>query len=135
MGTRGPIAKATSGGVNYPAGKPAAPEWLCDEARAEYERAAQLMGAALTLADMAALALYAEAYADTAKLTREIRAEGSVVELSNGVMASNPKCAQRDAAAKRVLSFASKLGFSPVDRARVPKSATAVANPFNSFVK
>jgi len=135
MGSRGPIASTKAAGVTYPAGKPEAPDWLADEARTEYERAAELMGRALTLADMATLAVYAESYADFAQLTREIRKEGVTVMLNNGVFASNPKCSQRDAAAKRMQSAAAKLGFSPVDRARVPKSSDGKANPFSEYVK
>lgn len=135
MGTRGPIGANGRKSIEYAAGRPSAPPWLSELGRGEYERAALLMGDTLTLADMATLSVYAEAYSDFAQLTQEIRAEGMVVTMNNGIVASNPKCAQRDAAAKRMQSAAAKLGFSPVDRARVPASSRAQKDEFDEFVK
>lgn len=135
MGTRGPIGNSGRQSIQYTAGRPKAPAWLSEDGRREYVRAARLMGDTLTLADMATLAMYAEAYADFARLTIEIRKEGVTVVLTNGVVASNAKCAQRDAAAKRMQSAAAKLGFSPVDRARVPASSKVAKDEFDQFVK
>lgn len=135
MGTRGPIGSGGRQSIQYKAGRPKAPDWLSENGRREYTRAAKLMGDTLTLADMATLAVYAEAYADFSQLTQEIRKEGVTTVLTNGVVASNPKCAQRDAAVKRMQAAAAKLGFSPVDRARVPASAKAVKDEFDQFVK
>lgn len=136
MGTRGPLTKASYKGITYETGRPDAPSWLAEDARIEYDRAAGLMGDTLTLADMATLAVYAEAYADFGTLTQEIRREGVVTTLNNKMLASNPKCAQRDAAAKRMQAAAAKLGFSPVDRARVPATASREqSDPFSKFVK
>ena len=134
MGSRGPAPKAKDSQISYPVGKPPPPKWLSREGRREYNRAAELMGQVLTLADAGTLAIYAEALADLGQLTKELRAEGTVVTLANGVVTSNPKCAQRDAAAKRVQSAAAKLGFSPVDRARVPKPSASSGNPFDRFI-
>jgi P27 family predicted phage terminase small subunit len=136
MGLRGPIAKKKAAAFTYAAGMPPPPSWLDRAAVAEYNRAAEIMGGQLTLADMSVLAAYAQAYADFARFTVAARKEGEVLKLSNGVLASNPKCTLRDAAFKRMQAAASKIGFSPVDRARGPAGPGApAADAFSEFVK
>lgn len=135
MGNRGPAAKLKKGGIAYATGTPKAPAWLDEIAATEYARAAKLMGDALTHADMSVLSTYAQAYADFVRLTAELRTEKEVVKLNNGVLAANPKCNLREAACKRMQSASSKLGFSPVDRARVPASSKAEVDEFDEFVK
>lgn len=135
MGNRGPAAKAKAPTLSYPRGTPPPPAWLDALAVEEYLRAAKLMGDVMTVADMSILAIFAQAYSDFIRFTTDLRTESEVIRLNNGIVASNPKCVLRDQACKRMQAASSKLGFSPVDRAKVPAAATQVSSDgFEAFI-
>lgn len=139
MGSRGPAPKAKSGTIKFRPGVPPPPSWLDDDACVEYDRAAEELkqaDASLQQPDMAMLASYAQAYADVARLTKKIRDEGEVARGPQGPVV-NPRL-RALAQAQRVLAqTCQKLGFSPADRARVPKAAASSKpdNAFAGFVK
>ncbi len=140
MGSRGPTTKAGKPGtIKFRAGVPTAPEWLDDEARAEYTRAVEELAAAdasVQQPDMAMLATYAQAYADVGRLTKYIREEGEVTQGVQGPVA-NPRLRALSLAQRSLHNACQKLGFSPADRARVPKAAASSKpdNAFSAFVK
>lgn len=119
-------------------GVPPPPPWLDQAAAAEYKRVAKELGEAEVAqqTDAATLATYAQAYADVARLTLEIREESEIIVLPNGIRSANPKIAVRAQAQRQLLQAVGQLGFSPVARTRVPRGGGAkAANPFASFVK
>ncbi len=122
-------------------GVPPAPNWLSKDARAEYNRAAreiELAENALQQIDLGALASYAQAYADVARLTVEIRVDGEIVVLPNGISCENAKLTTLARAQRVLMQSITKLGFSPADRARMPKASLAKktrTNAFDAFVK
>ena len=139
MGSRGPAPKAKAGTIKFRAGVPPAPPWLDDDAKAEYARAAEELEAAeasVQQPDMAVLARYAQAYSDVARLTQKIRDEGEVTMGVQGPVA-NPRLRALSLAHRTLAETCQKLGFSPADRARVPKAAASSKpdNAFANFVK
>lgn len=140
MGARGAIPRnAAKACIKFRAGVPPAPSWLDADAKKEYARAAdELMAAEASLqqADFYVLATYAQACSDVARLTKQIRDEGEVITTPHGVQ-SNPRLRALSQAQRSLMSTTQKLGFSPADRARVPKSAASSKpdNAFSAYVK
>ena len=139
MGSRGAPAKSSTGTIKFRAGVPPPPAWLDIAARTEYKRAVdELMSADASVQqpDMAVLATYAQAYSDIARITEDIREEGDVVTGPQGTIA-NPRFRALSLAQRTLSQACQKLGFSPADRARVPKAAASSKpdNAFSAFVK
>lgn len=139
MGLRGVAPKAKAGTIKFRPGVPPPPAWLNDAAQAEYVRAVDELtsaDASVQQPDMAVLASYAQAYADVARLSLQIREEGEVTAGVQGPVA-NPRFRALTIAQRTLAQTCQKLGFSPADRARVPKSAASSKpdNAFQAFVK
>lgn len=140
MGARGPIAKkASKAAIRFRPGVPPPPEWLDDAAAKEYQRAAEELeaaGGALQQMDCYTLATYAQACSDVARLTVDLRNEGETITTPQGVIA-NPLLRALTVAQRSLASATAKLGFSPADRARVPRAAATGKsdNAFAAFVK
>lgn len=138
MGLRGPSPKPKAGSIKFREGVPPPPDWLDAAAADEYRRAVEEIAAAGSppqQPDLAMLASYAQAYADVARLTKAIREEGEVLDGAQGPVA-NPRLRALSIAQRSLAQTCQRLGFSPADRARVPKGAAAgVENPFSKFVK
>lgn len=140
MGARGPAPKAKQqSAIKFRPGVPPPPDWLSDSAKIEYVRAAEELEAAdgaLQQVDLAALASYAQAYAEVARITKVIATEGDVIASPQGLKA-NPRLQSLALAQRSLATMMQRLGFSPADRARVPKSGATGRpdNPFASFVK
>jgi P27 family predicted phage terminase small subunit len=139
MGARGPITKAKAGTIKFRQGVPPPPPWLNDVAAEEYNRAAAELEAAdasVQQPDMAVLASYAQSYAEVALLTKEIERTGWITEGQKGEVA-NPLIAARAKSYQTLLACTQKLGFSPADRARVPKAAASSRpdNAFNDYIQ
>ena len=137
MGLRGPIPKQKNNAISFNPGVPSPPKYLDAEAKKEYRRIVKELessGADLQQPDMAMVSLYAQSYADVARLTEVIREEGEVID---GLHAKvfNPRIRALEAAKKSMSAACAKLGFSPVDRARVPASKTKQGrkNDFENF--
>lgn len=139
MGARGPAPKTKVGTIKFRAGVPPPPAWLDAAAKAEYVRAVDELAAAdasVQQPDMAVLARYAQAYSDVARLSQKIRDEGEVTQGVQGPVA-NPRLRALSLAHRTLAETCQKLGFSPADRARVPKAAASSKpdNAFSQFVK
>lgn len=139
MGNRGPLPKTKPGSIKFRPGVPVAPAWLDRAAQAEYARAVDELAAAdasVQQPDMAMLARYAQAYSDVARLSVQIRDEGEVTQGVQGPVA-NPRLRALSMAHRNLAETCQKLGFSPADRARVPKAAASSKpdNAFSEFVK
>jgi len=141
MGRRGPAAKdKTLRLCDYKAGVPAAPEWLCDEAKAEYDRITDILlasGDGLALVDMSVLAGYAQAYADVKRLTLVVRLQGDTVMSDKGSTYINPTVNVLSMAHARLMKYAGKLGFSPSDRSHITVPSNAKnpkANPLAALL-
>lgn len=123
MGARGPARKTPTPHARTTAGVPPAPPWLDEVAAEEYHRVAKELTEAevdIQHVDMAILSLYAQSYSDVMQLTLDLREEGVVTETKRGTPVSNPKVTALNGAYNRLRHAAMRLGFSPLDRLRVP---------------
>jgi len=126
MGTRGPAPQAKAPTIKFRPGVPPPPEHLDDEAKAEYIRAAEELEAAdasLQQVDFSTLAAYAQAHSDVCRLTKQLRGRETTIT-PQGEIAS-PLLRFLSLAERTRMSNAAKLGFSPADRARVPRAAAS----------
>lgn len=101
---------------------------------AEYNRAAEELEAAdasLQQVDFACLADYAQSFSDVRRLTKEMRGK-EVVSTKQGEV-SNPLLRHIMAARQTLRATSAKLGFSPADRARVPKAGASSRADVDSF--
>ena len=124
MGLRGPAPKdKTRRLVGYAKGVPAAPPWIDRNAKREYARITAIIlqaGESLELVDMAALALYAQAYSDVARLTKLMRKEGeTMMSERTGQKYLNPSWTILASARNQLMQATEKLGFSPHARSRI----------------
>jgi P27 family predicted phage terminase small subunit len=124
MGLRGPAKKDKALRlVGFTKGVPVAPPWIDRNAKREYARITQIIlrsGESLELVDMAALALYAQAYSDVARLTKQIRKEGETLpSVKTGQRYLNPSWTILAAARNQLMQATEKLGFSPHARSRI----------------
>lgn len=138
MGTRGPKPKNRRiRVVGRNVGVPPCPAWLSPVAKTEYRRVAGLLEKSQLLqkVDLAHLVMYASAWADFQKLTRDIAKEGSTLTGSRGQVVVNPKLKARQIASNQVTISASKLGLSPNDRERltIPDQAKP-DDPIDAFL-
>jgi P27 family predicted phage terminase small subunit len=93
---------------------PAAPDWLSDEAAAEWERVIPELSR-LDLVkeqDRAALAAYCEAWATFVEATRVVQEEGLVIEARQGKLA-HPCVAIARNAGREMRSWAAHFGLTP----------------------
>lgn len=93
---------------------PAAPDWLSDEAAAEWERVIPELSR-LDLVkeqDRAALAAYCEAWAIFVDATRVVQEEGLVIEARQGKLA-HPCVAIARNAGREMRSWAAHFGLTP----------------------
>lgn len=81
--------------------------------------------------DLSALAGYAQAYSDVRRYTVALRGN-ETVRTAQGEIA-NPLLRFLSQAHQTLRANAAKLGFSPADRARVPKAAASSRADSNSF--
>lgn len=137
MGTRGPAPKGAQHETVVGTLSPSS--HLSEEAAAIFRETAEVCskeGHKLSPMDGAILELYATARADAYEHERAIAAEGWTITAKNsGYSYPNPRVAMRDAALKRAVGAATKLGLSRLDRGRIKKSAEWQDDPFGDFVK
>lgn len=104
---------------------PTPPEWLDEAARKQYQRTAETLDAAnveLKASDFDVVASYAQAAADVARLTLEIRAEGELIDGYRGSQVKNPKLTVLRQASDRMRVEGNRLGISPKARIGTPKA-------------
>jgi P27 family predicted phage terminase small subunit len=93
-------------------------------------------GYALSSMDGPMLALYATAQADALEHEEAIAKEGWTMRAGEkGYLYPNPRVAMRDAALKRAVGAATKLGLAKLDRRRIPKAALPADDAFAKFIK
>ena len=96
------------------------PEWLSDDARAEWNRIAPILieeRRTLTVTDIASLANYCVAIGQAAEASRIIAAEGMTYQSKTGPK-KHPAVAIRSDAMTQARLLAGELGLTPVSRSR-----------------
>lgn len=134
MGSRGPAPKGKGATIKFRPGVPPAPDHLDEDAVAEYNRAAEELEAAdasLQQMDMTALAAYAQAYSDVRRYTIALRGKETITTAQGEI--ANPLLRFLNQAHMTLRATSAKLGFSPADRARVPKAAASSKSEADSF--
>jgi P27 family predicted phage terminase small subunit len=103
------------------AGIPPAPKWLKGDALKQWKKVMPILDGmgVITMADEDAVAAYCVAYAQFVKATEDIEANGIVVDSYRGGVARNPAIQVQTGALDQMNKWGSKLGLSPVDRARL----------------
>ena len=105
-----------------PEGKlPECPAWLEEEAKAEWERLAVPMHnlGLLTELDMAAFAVYCQAYARWKEAEEFITQHGSIFKTPSGYVQQVPQVSIAQQNLKIMQSFCSEFGLTPACRARI----------------
>jgi P27 family predicted phage terminase small subunit len=99
---------------------PAAPTWLSDEARAEWDRLLELIatGGAIAQPDADVLAMFVSTLVTYRKAVGEIQTNGITFRTSKGIK-RNPAVAVASDARKDLLRLASELGLTPISRQRL----------------
>jgi P27 family predicted phage terminase small subunit len=118
----GPIQR-TKAPLAFRPGVPQPAAYLDAAAKREYRRVVaefEAAGHELQQIDAAVIEVYAQGLADFRRLTLELRAEGEVLVSQSGYSQPHPKTSLKAQAYKQLLAAASKLGFSPADRQRIP---------------
>jgi P27 family predicted phage terminase small subunit len=120
--------------IKYAEGLPPAPAWLSEDAAIIYEdirRQMQEAGIAQT-PDAAIVAMVANAQAEYQRISNELR--GNEVIERRGLMFANPLLKALQVHQRALQAGLQKLGFTPVDRARVSRSnAPKADNPVAEF--
>ena len=100
---------------------PECPEWLEEEAKAEWDRLAVPMFklGLLKDLDMAAFAVYCQAYARWREAEEFISQHGSIVKTKNGFWQQVPQVTISHANQKIMLQAASEFGLTPSARSRI----------------
>ncbi|WP_324667157.1 putative PhiRv1 phage protein [Mycobacterium canetti] len=116
---------------------PEPPDWLDDEARAEWERVTPGLERLdlLKPEDRAMLATYCETWSTYATAMRQVWAEGiTVVTPKSGVTHKNPALAVAEAARMHMLRLAAEFGLTPAAEQRLatmPANTDDSLNPFS----
>jgi len=126
------IARGTRKRLNHgeprpkaPEKAPPAPKWLTKDGRDEWKRKAESLRdmGLLTVADLALLAQYCEAYERWREAVRNMRKHGMVDDL-RGARVKNGFVSIAEFASRQMQQIGAEFGFSPSSRTRVkvPKS-------------
>ena len=94
---------------------PEPPEWLTQEARAEWDRVVPEMQRLelLKVPDRAALAAYCETWARFVHAQMQIKIDGLTVEGSQGQPVKNPVVAIAETAGRELRAWCGEFGFTP----------------------
>lgn len=104
-----------------PTGVPDCPDWLEDEAKAEWERMSTVLEnmGMLTDMDMVAFAGYCQAYARWKEAEEFLSQHGSIVRTPNGYLQQVPQVSIAQTNLKIVLKFCEQFGLTPSSRSRI----------------
>lgn len=116
---------------------PDAPEWLSDEARAEWDRVVPGLDAlgVLKPEDRAALAAYCDSWATYVAATRQCEREGlTLTNPDSGRVHAHPAVAVANTAARQMLRFAVEFGLTPASEQRLaaPTATDDDTDPFGA---
>ena len=102
-----------------PLGAMAAPDWLSEEAAAEWGRVMPILTERriLTGADLGSLENYCTAIGQVRQMERHLQEHGHVIEIE-GVWKRNPAVGVQSDAMTRARLLAAELGLTPVSRSR-----------------
>ena len=122
-----------------PDGIPDCPDFLTNEARAEWFRTAKVLKEMqlLTPADRAALAAYCTAYGRWVEAEKQVQKFGTIVKSPNkGFPMKSPYLTVADQAMESMLKFMVEFGLTPSSRSRikVPENART-ADEFDLFLE
>lgn len=94
---------------------PKAPVWLSADAKVEWKKVAPILVErdVLTEGDLGSLAAYCDAFGQLVAATRQINAEGMVIEGKK-----HPLITTQIAARNQIRQLAAELGLTPVSRSR-----------------
>lgn len=114
---------------------PEAPEWLSDEARAEWDRVVPGLVRLdiLKEEDRAVLAAYCETWASFVAASETVAREGMTIEAKQGTLA-HPAVGIARNAGRELRAFAGQFGLSPVAEmalGRVSDDGAEDSNPFS----
>ena len=113
---------------------PDCPDWLRDEAKAEWERVVFALHECgiLTNIDRAALAAYCQAYARWREAEEIVAGSAQILKTAEGSVYISPALGAASMALKQLLAFAVQLGMTPSARSRIvvtpPKNEPTLAD-------
>jgi P27 family predicted phage terminase small subunit len=101
--------------------EPECPDWLSDEAKAEWSRIVKELKTVgmLTLADRSALAGYCQAWARWSEAERVIDEKGTVFETDSGYCQQRPEVVIAHKYLDKVIKFCAEFGLTPSSRGRI----------------
>ena len=104
-----------------PTGVPVCPDWLEDEAKAEWERMGGILAdmGVLTEVDTMAFAGYCQAYARWKEAEEFISQHGSIIRTPNGYLQQVPQVSIAQTNLKIMLKFCEEFGLTPSARSRI----------------
>ena len=118
---------------------PECPEFLDEEARAEWSRTARVLGemGILTLADRAALAAYCVAYSRWVAAERQVQRLGTIVKSPHKKFPmKSPYLTVADQALETMRKFMVEFGLTPSSRSRIRVTGDRQAgDEFDAFME
>lgn len=119
-----------------PVALPDKPEWLDDDASAEWDRVVPQLTTLgiLTELDRAVLVAYVTAWSDLCELRRQIRETGWTIPTGDGESQKrNPLASSLREAYERLRSAGSELGLTPSARIRLAQPGKSGQNPLEEL--
>ena len=104
-----------------PTGVPVCPDWLEEEAKAEWERMGGILAdmGVLTEVDTMTFAGYCQAYARWKEAEEFISQHGSIIRTPNGYLQQVPQVSIAQTNLKIMLKFCEEFGLTPSARSRI----------------
>ncbi len=121
-----------------PEGLPECPDFLDDEARAEWFRMTPLLSqmGLLSRADRSALAAYCTAYSRWVRAELQVRKFGEIVKSPNkGFPMKSPYLTIADQALEMMRKLMVEFGLTPSSRSRIRVSDAEAGSEFESFLE
>ena len=108
-------------GIDAPSGVPAAPAWLSDIARAEWERIVPMLEASKVMSPrhQQTLAAYCDSFADMVQADTELKANGTTIMDDKGRVSNHPAWNRKRDARNQMLKFAAEFGLTASALSRV----------------
>lgn len=141
MGARGPLPKGALTSGDGAGGEPVEiepPKYLDKEQAAEFRRAVGWViarGVPLAPEDEAIIEIYARARVEFRKASKVLEKEGATLTGERGGAYLHPIAGHVAGQRKAIIEAASKLGFSPADRARLVAPKAEESNPLLDKIK
>ena len=107
--------------VDAEPGIPPAPAWLCDQARAEWDRIVPMLESSKVMSPrhQQTLAAYCDSFADMVQADAELKANGTTLMDDKGRVSNHPAWMRKRDARNQMLKFASEFGLTASALARV----------------